>query len=106
MVTDAENFGLFLESLADNWIGELLVEIVVPCGFHLRLFSFAGVRGAVFCPVLAACLDPEVPFRICRRGVGNCVAVPRAFHVGFGFFHASHHGVEELLAHRSLRLVD
>ncbi len=42
--TYAENFGLFLESLADGWIGELLVEIAIPCGFHLRLFSFAGVR--------------------------------------------------------------
>jgi len=54
---NAENLGLLLESLADGWIGELLVEIAVPCVFHLRLFSFAGVRGAVFCPVLAASLD-------------------------------------------------
>ena len=54
---DAENLGFFLESLADGWIGELLVEIAVPCVFHLRLFSFAGVRGAVFCAVFAASLD-------------------------------------------------
>ncbi len=38
---NAENLGFFLECLADSWIGELLVEIAVPCGFHLRLFSFA-----------------------------------------------------------------
>lgn len=38
---NAENLGLLLESLADGWIGELLVEIAVPCVFHLRLFSFA-----------------------------------------------------------------
>jgi hypothetical protein len=29
-----ENFGLFLESLADNRIGELLFQIVIPCGSH------------------------------------------------------------------------
>ena len=27
---NAENLGFFLESLADGWIGELLVEIAVP----------------------------------------------------------------------------
>ena len=74
---DAENLRLLLESLADGWISKLLMEVGVPCSFHLRLFSFAGVRGVVFCPVLAACLDPEVPFRIYGRQLGNCVAVPR-----------------------------
>ena len=74
--------------------------------FNLRLFSFAGVCGAVFCPVLAACLDPEVPFaHFMDGGSGDSVAVVRAFHVGSGFFHASHDGVEEFLAHHSLRLV-
>ena len=38
---NAENLSFFLESLEDGWIGELLVEIPVPCVFHLRLFSFA-----------------------------------------------------------------
>jgi hypothetical protein len=36
-----KSLGLFLEGLVDGWIGELLVEIAFPCGFHLRLFSFA-----------------------------------------------------------------
>ncbi len=43
-------------SLTDGRIGELLVKIFVPCGLHLRLFSFAGVRAAVLCPILAASL--------------------------------------------------
>ena len=34
---NAENLGLFLESLADGWIGELLVEIAVPCVFSSAL---------------------------------------------------------------------
>ena len=38
---NTKNLSFFLECLADGWIGELLVEIAVPCVFHLRLFSFA-----------------------------------------------------------------
>lgn len=54
--TNAENLGLFLVCLPDGRIGELLVEIVIPCGFHLRFFSFAGGRTSILEPLFAASL--------------------------------------------------
>ena len=54
--TNAENFGLFLVCLPDGRNGELLVEIVIPCGFHLRFFSFAGGRISILEPLFAASL--------------------------------------------------
>ncbi len=50
------DFSFLLEGLADGWVGELLIEVAIPFGFHLCFFSFAGRPAAGLEGLLAATL--------------------------------------------------
>lgn len=56
---DGEDFGFLLVGLSDGWVGELLIEVTIPFGFHLRFFSLAGGFTAglevLFAASLASC---------------------------------------------------